>query len=84
MNVLITGGSSGIGAEAATALKNAGFTVYAAARRTDRMRPLAAAGAKVIALDVTDDASISAALSEIIGVEGPNQQECDLASATLG
>lgn len=49
---------------------NAGFTVYAAARRTDRMASIAAAGAKVVALDVTDDASMSSVIEAIIRAEG--------------
>jgi short-subunit dehydrogenase len=67
---LVTGGSSGIGEAAATALLNAGFTVSAAARRTDRMASIAAAGAKVVALDVTDDASMSSVIEAIIRAEG--------------
>jgi short-subunit dehydrogenase len=67
---LVTGGSSGIGEAAATALLNAGFTVHAAARRTDRMASIAAAGAKVVALDVTDDASMSSVIDAIIRAEG--------------
>jgi NADP-dependent 3-hydroxy acid dehydrogenase YdfG len=67
---LVTGGSAGIGEAAATALLNAGFTVYGAARRTDRMAPIAAAGAEVVALDVTDDASMSSVIEAIIRAEG--------------
>jgi short-subunit dehydrogenase len=67
---LVTGGSSGIGEAAATALLNAGFTVYAAARRTERMASIAAAGAKVVTLDVTDDASMSSVIDAIIRAEG--------------
>jgi short-subunit dehydrogenase len=67
---LVTGGSSGIGAETATALQNAGFSVYAAARRVDRMQELANAGTKTIALDVTDEASTTAAVEQIILTEG--------------
>lgn len=67
---LVTGGSSGIGAETAVALKKAGFTVYAAARRTAQMAPLQASGIKTISLDVTDDASVTAAVAQIINDEG--------------
>jgi short-subunit dehydrogenase len=68
--VLLTGGSSGIGAAAATALAKKGFIVYAAARRTDLMAPLKAAGINVIPLDVTDDASAAAAVNSIMAAEG--------------
>lgn len=63
---LVTGASSGIGAETAKALLAAGYTVYAGARRVERMRQLATAGAKLLALDVTDDASMVAAVDIIL------------------
>ncbi len=62
---LVTGASSGIGEATVRALLADGFTVYAAARRLDRMAPLAAAGAKLLSLDLTDDASIVAAMATI-------------------
>jgi len=55
--VFVTGASTGIGHEAAILLARSGFTVYAGARRTGRMEPLKAHGIRVLALDVTDDAS---------------------------
>ncbi|MFE4833908.1 oxidoreductase [Arthrobacter sp. NPDC056691] len=67
---LVTGGSSGIGEVAARDLKDAGFTVYAAARRTDRMAALEQAGIRTIALDVTDEESARAAVERIIADEG--------------
>jgi short-subunit dehydrogenase len=67
---LVTGASSGIGADAALRLKEAGYTVYGAARRTERMSALHAAGVKVLSLDVTDDDSIRAAVDTIIGQSG--------------
>lgn len=51
--VLVTGCSSGIGAATADLLVKAGHTVYATARRTDTLTELEAAGARVLALDVT-------------------------------
>ncbi|MFC9351493.1 oxidoreductase [Arthrobacter sp. NPDC057013] len=67
---LVTGGSSGIGEVAARELKDAGFTVYAAARRTDRMAALEQAGIRTLALDVTDAESARAAVERIIQDEG--------------
>jgi NAD(P)-dependent dehydrogenase (short-subunit alcohol dehydrogenase family) len=66
----ITGASSGIGMEAARGLLAAGYVVYAGARRIDRMAPLAGAGARLLSLDVTDDASMIAAVKTILGDTG--------------
>lgn len=63
--VLITGASSGIGHATAVELKKAGYEVYATARRTDRMDDLQALGIHTLALDVTDDASMKAAVKKI-------------------
>jgi NAD(P)-dependent dehydrogenase (short-subunit alcohol dehydrogenase family) len=68
--VLITGASSGIGEETAKGLLAAGFTVFAGARRVDRMQPLAAAGARLLALDVTEDASMIAAVKTVLDETG--------------
>src|SRR6185437_12609789 len=60
---LVTGASAGIGEATARAFMTAGFRVFAGARRLDRMEPLAAAGATLLKLDVTDDASMAAAVN---------------------
>lgn len=67
---LITGASSGIGESATEELIKAGFTVYAAARRTERMLHLQAKGANVISLDLTVDESISNCVDAVYRKEG--------------
>jgi NADP-dependent 3-hydroxy acid dehydrogenase YdfG len=62
---LVTGASSGIGEATARALMASGYKVFAGARRLDRMAGLAAAGAVLLKLDVTDDASMVAAIDAI-------------------
>jgi NAD(P)-dependent dehydrogenase (short-subunit alcohol dehydrogenase family) len=67
---LVTGGSSGIGECAVRELLDAGFVVYAVARRVERMKPLADVGAHVFAMDVTDDASMVAGVDRVIAEQG--------------
>jgi len=67
---LVTGASSGIGEAIARRLLAGGWTVYAGARRVDRMSPLAQAGARLLDLDVTDDASMVAAVEGILADTG--------------
>jgi NAD(P)-dependent dehydrogenase (short-subunit alcohol dehydrogenase family) len=67
---LVTGASSGIGAETAKGLLAAGFTVYAGARRVEAMHSLQAAGARVLSLDMTDDASMTTAVDTILRETG--------------
>lgn len=67
---LVTGASSGIGAETARHLAGLGYTVYAAARRTDRMTGLASDGIRTVSVDVTDDASMVALVDRIIADTG--------------
>ena len=68
--VLITGCSTGIGAATALRLAKAGRTVYATARNVQTLAPLTAAGCRTLALDVTDEASMQAAVAEVEGREG--------------
>jgi NAD(P)-dependent dehydrogenase (short-subunit alcohol dehydrogenase family) len=67
---IVTGASSGIGAAAARSLHERGYVVYAAARRIERMAPLAEAGIRAMRVDVTDDASLTAFVSQIISETG--------------
>jgi NADP-dependent 3-hydroxy acid dehydrogenase YdfG len=68
--VLITGCSSGIGRASADLLVKAGHTVYATARRTETLAQLEAAGARVLALDVTSEDSMAAAVEHIEAEHG--------------
>lgn len=60
---LVTGGTRGIGLELCRRLVEAGHTVYLGARDLGRGREVAEAiGARTIAIDVLDDASVSSAV----------------------
>jgi NADP-dependent 3-hydroxy acid dehydrogenase YdfG len=68
--VLITGCSTGIGRATAERLARGGMTVYASARRPESIEDLARAGCRTLALDVTDEASMRAAVEEVEREEG--------------
>jgi NADP-dependent 3-hydroxy acid dehydrogenase YdfG len=68
--VLITGCSTGIGAATASLLAERGLTVYATARRPETLRDLEAKGCRALALDVTDEDSMSAAVAQVESDEG--------------
>jgi NAD(P)-dependent dehydrogenase (short-subunit alcohol dehydrogenase family) len=68
--VLVTGSSSGIGRATAEHLARAGHTVYATARRPEAIADLQAAGCRTLALDVTDEASMAAAVEAVEAQEG--------------
>ncbi|MCC8555124.1 oxidoreductase [Xanthomonas hortorum] len=64
---LVTGASSGIGEASAEALAAAGYTVYGTSRRGAQSGQRAF---KLLALDVTSDESVDAAIQELLRLEG--------------
>lgn len=68
--ILITGASSGIGFDAAQTLARQGHTVYAAARRVEKMEPLQIDGVKGMRMDVTDSASMAEGVKTVLDAEG--------------
>ncbi len=68
--VLITGCSSGIGRSTARRLAAGGWTVYATARRVESIADLEAAGCRTLALDVTDEDSMVAAVRAVEETHG--------------
>jgi NAD(P)-dependent dehydrogenase (short-subunit alcohol dehydrogenase family) len=68
--VLITGCSTGIGRATAERLARAGKVVYATARSEDAIGDLRAAGCRTLALDVCDEASMSAAVERVVSGQG--------------
>src|SRR3954468_12780834 len=68
--VLITGCSTGIGRATAERLASNGWTVYATARRPESIEDLRGKGCKTLALDVTDEESMRAAVDQVVAAEG--------------
>jgi NAD(P)-dependent dehydrogenase (short-subunit alcohol dehydrogenase family) len=68
--VLVTGCSTGIGRATAAHLAAAGWTVYATARRPETLAGLEAQGCRTLALDVTDETSMRAAVEAVEQAEG--------------
>jgi len=68
--VLITGCSTGIGRSTAEHLAARGWTVYATARRPESIADLAQRGCRTLALDVCDEGSMRAAVTQIEQAEG--------------
>ena len=68
--VLITGCSTGIGRKTAEHLASKGWTVYATARRPESIAELEQSGCRTLALDVTDEESMQAAVKAVEEAEG--------------
>ena len=62
---IVTGGSSGIGREAARYLLSRGCTVYELSRRGED-----AEGIRHVTADVTDETSVNAAVAQVLAAEG--------------
>jgi NAD(P)-dependent dehydrogenase (short-subunit alcohol dehydrogenase family) len=70
-SILITGANKGLGREAARRLIASGHDVWIGARDPERGREAAdALGAQYVALDVTDDASVSRAAERVAAATG--------------
>lgn len=67
---LVTGASSGMGEDFALRLIAEGYVVYGAARRIERMGGIEAVGGKILALDVTSDASMVDCVDRVIREQG--------------
>jgi NADP-dependent 3-hydroxy acid dehydrogenase YdfG len=68
--VLVTGCSSGIGQATAARLASEGWKVYATARRPETLTELKQKGCETLALDVTDEGSMKAAVDAVNDAEG--------------
>jgi NAD(P)-dependent dehydrogenase (short-subunit alcohol dehydrogenase family) len=62
--VLVTGASSGIGQAVASAFAAKGFEVFGTSRNPQRTEPIA--GVELVTLDVTDAASVTAAVETVV------------------
>lgn len=68
--VLITGASSGFGKRVAEKLLDEGYTIYAAARRVEKMTDIELKGAHILRMDVTDNGSVEAGVAQVIKEQG--------------
>lgn len=84
LRAVVTGASSGIGRATVELLRAAGWEVFALARRADRLSELATrTGATAVVCDVTDDASVAAAVARVTA-DGPLNAVVNVAGGALG
>jgi len=67
---LVTGASSGVGKATAEALARAGYVVYGAARRVERMKDLEQLGCVLIKMDITKEDDLIAATEQLTHEQG--------------
>jgi NAD(P)-dependent dehydrogenase (short-subunit alcohol dehydrogenase family) len=68
--VLVTGCSTGVGRATALRLHRTGWTVHATARKPESLAELADLGIRTVSLDLTDQASIAAAVDDVVARHG--------------
>lgn len=82
---VVTGASSGIGRETARRLTHEGWTVYAVARRTERLEELAeATGAIPHPLDVTDARAVGELAERVIQEQGTVDALVNVSGGAIG
>lgn len=69
-SILITGCSSGIGADAARGMRDAGWRVFASCRKAEDCAALMAEGFESPRIDYEDEASITSGLAEVLAATG--------------
>lgn len=67
---LVTGASSGMGKLTVERLLDQGVRVYAASRRVELMKDIESKGAKIVAMDLTDDSSVTSGVARILAEAG--------------
>ena len=82
---VVTGASSGIGRATVQQLVASGWTVYALARRTDRLYTLyAETGAHPVTCDVTDEHSVRFIAEQILEEQGTIDALVNIAGGAIG
>lgn len=82
---VVTGASSGIGRATVQQLVASGWTVYALARRTDRLYTLyAETGAHPVTCDVTDEHSVRFVAEQILEEQGTIDALVNIAGGAIG
>lgn len=68
--IVVTGASSGMGKDFALTLINQGHQVYGLARRAQQMQDIVNAGGRAIAMDITDEQQVQAAIETVLQEQG--------------